>query len=123
MGVLQTPLMRICESGHQSGQGMARTLVTLLVALCLTIQAAGVSVTVSTLIRLETEGCAEESKCEVEGREASHKCSRLCLATFLVDGRSVCQHLSLADAGRLTLRPLVPTQATHLVGAGITLRC
>jgi hypothetical protein len=96
-------------------------VVLWLVVGCLMVQRMGFGVLVGSLVRVEHEESTEESKSEVEVREATHKCSRVRIAGLGRDGRNLFVP-SLSDHAVSAHRPAVRF-AAHLVGSGINLRC
>lgn len=119
MNCRRTPLTRICKSRVCR---CVRTFLTLIVLSTLALQGLGGSVLLSTLARMESEESSEESKCEVEIRELSHKCSRW---RFAGPGKhGVVQAGAFrTESMRRVPRPSAPRFFAHLVGAGIGLRC
>lgn len=110
------------DGRHLSARYLARAVGVLLVQLCLVLQGTGVGATLTTFVSLASEECNEESKCEVEVCAASHKCSRLKLAS--PNNKRTCQPrfslVVVACKASLFVPSLCPG---YLLGAGINLCC
>ena len=106
----------------ESGPHWARTLFVLIVQLCLATHGTGIGVTLSTVVSLASEECNEELKSEVEVCAASHKCGRLRFASPHYVRTS--QRRPHPTVTVFHAPPLAPSlRPTHLLGAGIALRC
>jgi hypothetical protein len=100
----------------------ATVVTALVVVLCLTLHGVGASVLFSTLARAGFEESQEESECEVKVREISHRSHRPRLVS-LGKEYSFRSRASLDDAFFHRPRPVISPLATHLIGAGIVIRC
>jgi hypothetical protein len=95
--------------------------MTMMVSLCLALSSVGVSVTVSTFVRMTTEDCNEESKCEVEGYEATHKTPRPQIV-LTNQRRALRKHLSFDSLANVE-KSIDQARPLHRIGSGIGMRC
>lgn len=112
-------LTTIAESGST---GLSRLLVLWLVLACLTAHGIGVNLILGAFARVTPEETTEESKCEIDLREASHKCARV---RFVAPRRERTFTSGLCHADGVPHAPRAPAVlvAPHLIGAGIRFRC
>lgn len=102
--------------------GLLRLIVLWLVLACLAAHGIGVNLIIGALVRISPEETTEESKCEIDLREAACKCVRV---RFIAPRRerTFTSGLCHADGVPHAPRPPAGLLAPHLIGAGIRVCC